>query len=264
MKLYSWNVNGLRAVIKKGAFAKFVKDHQPDILCLQETKAKAGQAEVDLPAYKEIYHSAERPGYSGTAIFTKQKPISVTFGFSDLINTKYMWDEDIHGDATGEGRIITAEYPGFFLINVYTPNAKHELTRLKLREELWDPAMLSYIAELEKQKPVIICGDFNAAHTEIDLARPKDNENNAGFTKEERKGFDNYIKHGMIDTFRHLHPDERKYTWWTFRANARARNIGWRIDYFLVSAKLAPKIKSADILDNVTGSDHCPIYLELK
>ncbi|MDL2236021.1 exodeoxyribonuclease III [Christensenellaceae bacterium OttesenSCG-928-L17] len=265
MKLFSWNVNGIRANIRKGTFEKFVKEYNPDILCLQETKAKQGQVEIDLPDYQEIWNSATRAGYSGTAIFTKIPPLSTSFGFGDSINSGHMWHEDQHGDTTSEGRVITAEYQEFFLICVYTPNAKHELTRLQLREELWDPAMLSYITELEKQKPVIICGDFNVAHQPIDLARPKDNEGNAGYTTEERAGFDAYIKHGMIDTFRYLHPDETDaYTWWTFRANARIRNIGWRIDYFLISSQLKSRLQSANIYPTVEGSDHCPISIEIN
>jgi exodeoxyribonuclease-3 len=265
MKLFSWNVNGIRATIKKGEFEAFIKRYQPDVLCLQETKAKQGQAEIDLPEYEEIWNSAKRAGYSGTAIFTKIKPLAVSFGFSDEINAKYLWQDDQHGDTTSEGRLITAEFADFFLVNVYTPNAKHELTRLKLREELWDPAMLAYLGELEKQKPVVVCGDFNVAHEAIDLANPKQNVGNAGFTNEERQGFDNYIKYGLIDTFRELHPDETgAYTWWTWRANARARNVGWRIDYFLVSSAFFQNVQSAKIYPEVLGSDHCPISIELN
>jgi exodeoxyribonuclease-3 len=264
MKIFSWNVNGLRATVKKGALQNFLKTCDPDILCLQETKSKQGQAEIDLPAYEEIWNSGARAGYSGTAIFTKIKPESVMFGFSDEINSKYEWSEDHHGDTTTEGRLITADLNDFFLVNVYTPNAKHELTRLQLREKLWDPAMLDFIKELEKQKPVLVCGDFNVAHQPIDLANPKQNVGNAGFTAEERQGFDNYLKHGMIDTFRDLHPDQTgAYTWWTWRANARARNIGWRIDYFLASPALKNHIKSAKIHPEITGSDHCPVSIEI-
>ena len=265
MKICSWNVNGLRANLKKGALQSFLKKENPDIICLQETKAKQGQAEVDLPEYEELWNSAKRPGYSGTAIFAKEKPLSVFYGFTDDLNISYAWDADQHGNATDEGRVITAEYPNFYLVNVYTPNSKHELTRLKLREELWDPAFLKFIQGLEKSKPVIVCGDFNAAHTAIDLARPKDNEENAGYTKEERKGIDNIINSGFIDTFRALHPNETgRYTWWTFRAGARARNIGWRIDYFFISKDLKNYLKSADIHEEITGSDHCPISIEME
>ena len=264
MKLFSWNVNGIRANINKGTFTKFVAEYKPDILCLQETKARQGQAEIDLPEYEEIWNSANKAGYSGTAIFSKIKPLSISYDFPDFITQRHDFSEDLHGDTTSEGRIITAEFEKFFLVNVYTPNAKHELTRLQLRHKLWDPAMLDYIKDLEKSKPVVVCGDFNVAHQPIDLARPKDNEGNAGFTAEEREGFDNYMKYGLIDTFRSLHPSETgAYTWWTFRAGARQRNIGWRIDYFLISAKLKTKLKSATIYPDSAGSDHCPISIEL-
>lgn len=265
LKIYSWNVNGLRAVINKGALSSFINAEHPDIVCIQETKAKQGQAEIDLPEYEELWNSAKRPGYSGTAIFTKIKPLSVFYGFSENINSGYEWEEDQHGSALTEGRVLTAEFEDFYLVNVYTPNSKHELTRLKLRENLWDPAFLKYISELEKHKPVVVCGDFNAAHTEIDLARPKDNEENAGYTKEERKGIDNIINAGFIDTFRTLHPDETdRYTWWTWRNMARIRNIGWRIDYFFISKSLLPKLKSAEIHEEIEGSDHCPISIDLE
>lgn len=265
MKLCSWNVNGLRANLKKGTFQDFLTKEKPDIICLQETKAKQGQVEIDLPDYEEYWNSAKRPGYSGTAIFTKKKPLNVFYGFTDDLNAGYNWHEDQHGSATDEGRVITAEYPDFYLVNVYTPNSKHELTRLALRKDLWDPAFLRFIRDLEKTKPVIVCGDFNAAHTEIDLARPKDNEENAGYTKEERQGIDNIINAGFIDTFRYLHPDETgRYTWWTFRAGARARNIGWRIDYFFISKSLKDNLKNAEIHEHYTGSDHCPISIEME
>lgn len=263
MRIFSWNVNGLRAILKKGELQSFIADFNPDILCLQETKAKEGQAEIDLPDYQEIWNSATRPGYSGTAIFTKVKPISVTRGFSDNINSGHMWQEDTHGDTTSEGRVLTAEFQDFFLVTVYVPNSKRELTRLSLREKLWDPALLEYLKELEKQKPVVLCGDLNVAHQPIDLARPNDNTHNAGFTAQERKGFDNLMSAGFIDTFRELHPDEQKYSWWTFRANARIRNVGWRIDYFLISPDLLPKLKTADIHDEVMGSDHAPVSIGL-
>lgn len=264
MTLYSWNVNGLRAVLKKNALQALIAEKNPDILCVQETKAKEGQAEVDFPEYEELWNSARRPGYSGTAIFTKEKPLNVFSGFTDDINISFPWAEDTYGSPLEEGRVLTAEFPNFFLVNVYTPNSKHELTRLKLRENLWDPAFLQHLKDLEKVKPVVVCGDFNAAHTEIDLARPKDNEENAGYTKEERQGIENIIQAGFIDTFRALHPKEQKYTWWTWRARARERNIGWRIDYFFISPKLKKNLKSAEIHNEVAGSDHCPISIELE
>ena len=263
--IFSWNVNGLRAVIKKGALESFITAKNPDILCIQETKAKEGQAEIDLPEYKEFWNSAKRAGYSGTAVFTKKKPENYFAGFTDDINISYDWESDVHGNALEEGRVQTIEFPEFFLVNVYTPNSKHELTRLKLREKLWDPAFLKHLKSLENTKPVVVCGDFNAAHTAIDLARPQDNEENAGYTKEERQGIENIVKAGFIDTFRMLHPKETgRYTWWTWRANARARNIGWRIDYFFISGSLKTHLKSAEIHEDVPGSDHCPISINLE
>lgn len=259
MKLFSWNVNGLRSVINKGALQKFISSQDPDILCLQETKAKQGQAEVDFPDYEELWNSAERPGYSGTAIFTKIKPISVRNSSPADCDL-----EDQFGNPYREGRILTAEYEQFYLVNIYTPNSKRSLERLELREKIWDPAFLNYLQELEKTKPVVVCGDFNAAHTEIDLARPKANYHNAGFTDEERHGITNLINAGFIDTFRYLNPDAERYTWWSHYAHARENNIGWRIDYFFISKSLAPYLKSAEIYENIMGSDHCPISIELE
>jgi exodeoxyribonuclease-3 len=262
MKIFSWNVNGIRAVISKGEFAKFIAEYRPDVLCLQETKAKQGQAEIDLPEYEEYWNDADRPGYSGTAIFTKVKPNSISFGFSgsDLVKDGLV---DQFGDLAREGRVTTLEFGDFFLVTQYTPNAKRGLERLEIRQK-WDAAFLKYIRELEKTKPVIFCGDLNVAHQEIDIARPKDNVGNAGFTNEERAGFQKYIDAGFVDTFRALHPDEVKYTWWTWRANARARNIGWRIDYFLTSSELASRITAAEIYPEQMGSDHCPIGITIK
>lgn len=262
--LYSWNVNGLRAALRKNTLQHFLTEKDPDILCIQETKAKRDQAEVDFANYAELWNSADRAGYSGTAIFTKITPASSFNGFTEDINIRHQWGDDQYGNPLNEGRVLTAEYPEFFLVNVYTPNSKHDLSRLKLRESLWDPAFLDFLKDLEKIKPVVVCGDFNAAHAEIDLARPKDNEENAGFTKEERTGIDNLIKSGFIDTFRFLHPTEKRYTWWTWRAQARARNIGWRIDYFFVSRSLKDNLKTAEIHENITGSDHCPISITLE
>lgn len=259
MKIYSWNVNGLRAVLRKGALQDFIKKEQPDILCLQETKAKQGQAEVDFPEYEELWNSADRPGYAGTAIFTKIKPISVR---NDLPTSKDLQDQ--FGDPLTEGRILTAEFEEFFLVNVYTPNSKDGLKRLSLREKLWDPEFLKYLKKLEETKPVVVCGDFNAAHEEIDLARPKTNHHSAGFTDEERRGITNYINAGLIDTFRILHSEEVRYTWWSHWGQARANNVGWRIDYFFISESLRKNLKSAEIYENYMGSDHCPISIELE
>lgn len=263
-KIFSWNVNGIRSVLNKGALQKFIEDQNPDILCLQETKARPEQAEIDFEGYEELWNSADRPGYSGTAIFTKEKPCQVINGFTEDFEIAENWNADTYGSPLQEGRILTAEYPDFFLVNVYTPNSKPDLSRLKLRELLWDPTFLKFLKSLEKTKPVVVCGDFNAAHTEIDLARPKDNEKNAGFTEEERQGIENLVTAGFLDTFRIKHPDEQKYTWWTWRAKARERNIGWRIDYFFISKSLEKNLKSAEIHDKILGSDHCPISIRLE
>lgn len=264
MRIYSWNVNGLRAGLKRGTFQSFVQSERPDILCLQETKAKPGQAEVDLPEYTEIWNSAERPGYSGTAIFTKLPMLSEMSAFSPQVIDSFSWADCAHGNPLIEGRVQTAEYPQFFLVNVYVPNSKRDLSRLTLREQTWDPALLQYLRELEQQKPVVICGDFNAAHTEIDLARPKQNTHNAGFTSEERQGITNLLSADFIDTFRALHPEAQRYTWWSHWGHARENNIGWRIDYFFISKQLLPHLKSAEIYENILGSDHCPISIELE
>lgn len=258
IKIISWNVNGIRAALKKG-FVEYVNKEQPDIICLQETKAHQGQAEVDLPDYIEYWNSAKRKGYSGTAIFSKNKALSIV---NDLKASSELADK--YGDANSEGRVLTAEFEKFYLVSVYTPNSKPDLSRLKFREKIWDPLFLSHIKELEKKKPVIFCGDLNVAHEEIDLARPESNHKNHGFTDEERQGFTNIIKSGFIDTYRMFHKEGGHYTWWTQFANARARNIGWRIDYFVVSDALKKHVKDAFIQDKVMGSDHCPIGLVLE
>lgn len=264
MKLYSWNVNGIRAVINKGSFQEFVAKHQPDILCLQETKAKQGQAEIDLPDYEEYWNSADRAGYSGTAIFSKVKPIQVINGFADAIADKFDLT-DAYGDPTKEGRVISAEFDDFWVVTVYTPNSKGDLSRVKLRHEQWDPAFLAHVKELEKTKPVLFSGDLNVAHQEIDLANPKANIGKHGFTNEEREGFQKFLDAGLIDTFRLLHPDQTEaYSWWTHWANARARNVGWRIDYWLASESLSDRIVKAEIHADVMGSDHCPVSIEIK
>ena len=255
-------MNGLRAVLNKGSLQAFIEEYQPDILCLQETKAKQGQAEVDLPEYEEIWNSAERAGYSGTAIFTKVKPLSVRYGFFPEQEEMPGW-EDAFGDARTEGRVLTAEFEDFYLVDVYVPNEKDDLGRMNWRAEVWDKALLNYMKALDKEKPVLVCGDFNVAHEEIDLARPAQNEGHAGFTQSGRQGMTNYLNNGFIDTWRTLHPDEQKYSWWSYRGGARMRNVGWRIDYFLASERLCEQIKKADILNDVMGSDHCPIMVEL-
>ena len=250
MKIISWNVNGIRAAMTKG-FPDFVKKYNPDILCLQETKAHPDQVDELLHDYEHhFWNSADKKGYSGTAIFSKIKPLNVSYGGGIDV-----------GDS--EGRIVTAEFDEFFLVNVYTPNSKRGLARLDYRQE-WDKLFYAYLKELEKSKPVITCGDLNVAHTEIDLARPKNNTKNAGFTQEERSGFQRYLDGGFLDTFRMFNQDPENYTWWSYMFNARAKNLGWRIDYFLASEKLKNNIISAEILNEVMGSDHCPVTLNLK
>jgi len=263
MKLYSWNVNGIRAVIKKGTFQTFVAEHQPDILCLQETKAQQGQAEIDLPEYQEFWNSAVKKGYSGTAIFSKTTPLKVLLGFPEEIIQEFGVTGDTFGDPNLEGRVLAAEYEKFYIVTVYTPNSKRELTRLELRDKQWDPAFLAYCKQLEKDKPVIFCGDLNVAHTEMDLANPKSNEGEHGFTEQERKGFKNFLDAGFVDTFRIFTEGNGHYSWWTHWAKARERNVGWRIDYFLVSEALKDKVKSATIHADVMGSDHCPVSIEI-
>ncbi len=262
MKIISWNVNGIRAVHKKGFFVPFIEKYKPDILCLQETKAEQHQNEVVLDDYEEYWNSAIKKGYSGTAIFTKEKPIAVMLNIPERILKKYNL-KDRYGDPNTEGRIVSAEFKHFYVVSVYTPNAKDDLTRIPLRHKQWDPAFLEYVKELEKNKPVIFCGDLNVAHTADDLANPKPNEGKKGFTVEEREGIDNIIKAGFVDTFRMFTKGNGHYTWWSHFANSRARNVGWRIDYFFVSQKLDKKVKKAEILPEVLGSDHCPILLEL-
>lgn len=261
MHIISWNVNGIRAVLKKGDFLPFIHKYDPDILCLQETKAQQGQAVIDLPQYDEYWNSAEKKGYSGTAIFTKVKPLSVSNGFPDDISAKYGLIGDSYGDPRSEGRVITAEFSDFYVVNVYTPNAKDDLSRIPLRHKQWDPAFLAHCKALEAKKPVIFCGDLNVAHTPDDLARPKENEGLKGFTQEERAGFQKFIDAGFVDTFRMFHKGNGHYTWWSHFANSRARNIGWRIDYILVSKSLEKKVQSAAILPEVMGSDHCPVEI---
>lgn len=263
IKLYSWNVNGIRAVIKKGEFQKFIKNYQPDILCLQETKANQEQVEIDLPGYEEYWNSAEKKGYSGTAIFTKIKPIEVSYDFSDGIINKYHLVDEADRDSGTEGRVITAEFENFYVVTVYTPNAKDDLSRIPLRHKHWDPAFLEYCQELQKKKPVLFSGDLNVAHTEDDLARPKPNIGKKGFTNEEREGFDNFIKAGFVDTLRLFKKGNGYYTWWTHWGNARANNVGWRIDYWLVSNSIKSKVKKAEIHPEQMGSDHCPVSIEV-
>lgn len=264
MKLYSWNVNGIRAVWNKGAFQEFINKHDPDILCLQETKAQPHESPVDLPEYHEFWNSAEKKGYSGTAIFSKEKPHEVMYGFSETVQSKFNF-VDKFGDPTKEGRVVSARFDKYWVVTVYTPNAKDKLERLELRYKIWDPAFLMHISELEKDLPVIFCGDLNVAHEEIDLARPKENIGEHGFTNEEREGLSEIISKGYIDTFRKLHPSqEGAYTWWSHWGTSRARNVGWRIDYWMLSEKLSKHLKSAEIHPEILGSDHCPVSITLS
>lgn len=245
MKMLSWNVNGIRAVLKKG-FLDFFQDQQPDILCVQETKAHPEQVELELPGYQQFWNSAEKKGYSGVAVFSRFSPLNISRGIE-------MPEHD------NEGRVITLEFEDYYLVNVYTPNSQRGLNRLEYRTALWDVEFLAYLKKLEQHKPVIFCGDLNVAHKEIDLANPRSNRKNAGFTDQERASFDNIVAAGFVDTFREFVTDGGHYTWWSYMANARARNVGWRIDYFGISASLRPRLKDAFILPDVHGSDHCPV-----
>jgi exodeoxyribonuclease III len=263
LKIYSWNVNGIRAVIKKNALTPFIDKEHPDILCLQETKAKQEQVVTNLGEYQEYWYSAEKAGYSGTALFSKPRPLRVMRGLPEDIIKRFHVKGDLFGDPNAEGRVLAAEYEAFFLVTVYTPNAKDNLGRLDLRHKQWDPAFLAYCKELEKTKPVVFCGDLNVAHTEFDLANPRPNRGKKGFTNEEREGFQNFLDAGFVDTLRLFRQGNGYYTWWSHFANARARNVGWRIDYVLVSESLRSKVKTASIHPDVMGSDHCPVSIEL-
>ncbi|MGD6877876.1 exodeoxyribonuclease III [Bacillus infantis] len=266
MKLVSWNVNGIRACVKKG-FLDFFMEENADIFCIQESKLQEGQIELDLDGYHQYWNYAEKKGYSGTAVFTKEKPLHVSYGIAGR-------------ETEPEGRSLTLEFENFYLLNVYTPNSKRDLARLPYRLE-WEDEIRGYILELEqkkpvilcgdlkeaqpsyKSKPIIVCGDFNVAATALDIKNPKSNEHNAGFTIQEREKFQQLLDAGFTDSFRALHPDEEKYSWWSYRFKAREKNVGWRLDYFLVSNDAKGKIVEADILTDVMGSDHCPISLEI-
>lgn len=249
MKLISWNVNGLRACVSKG-FLDYFKEADADIFCIQETKLQGNQIDLELPGYEQYWNYAEKKGYSGTAVFTKIKPISVKYGIG--------MDEHDH-----EGRVITLEYEDFYLVNAYIPNSQRELARLEYRMK-WEDDFRKYLMELDKVKPIIYCGDLNVAHKEIDLKNPKSNRRNAGFTDEERDKMTKLLDSGFVDSFRYFYPDkEDAYTWWSYMGNARAKNVGWRIDYFIVSERLKDRMKDAEIHSHVMGSDHCPIMLEL-
>ncbi|AQX54962.1 exodeoxyribonuclease III [Priestia flexa] len=248
MKLVSWNVNGLRACVKKG-FMDYFHEVDADLFCIQETKLQEGQIDLVTEGYHQYWNYAEKKGYSGTAIFTKKKPLGVTYGIRDF--------EDL------EGRVITLEFEELFVVTMYTPNAKRDLTRLAYRLE-WEDAVRSYLIELNQQKPVVFCGDLNVAHTPLDLRNAKSNKGNSGFTTEEREKMTQLLAEGFVDAFRYLHPNqEGMYTWWSYMSTVRERNIGWRIDYFLISEQLKSRLKRADIHSNILGSDHCPVVIEL-
>ena len=252
IRLISWNVNGFRAVLKKG-FADFIEEQRPDLICLQEIKAFPDQVPYEWPeGYHCFWNSAKKPGYSGVMIASRIEPISHAYGIG-------MEEHD------QEGRVVTLEFEKFFFVGVYTPNSKSELLRLDYRSNEWDVEFLAYVKRLEESKPVVFCGDLNVAHNEIDLKNPKTNRRNAGFTDEERMGFDHIVAAGYVDSFRKFHPDEPdQFTWWSYRANARARNVGWRIDYFCVSDTLDDMMEDAKIHPDVLGSDHCPVSLQLS
>ena len=264
MRIASWNVNGIRAVQRKGLWDPFVAEVAPDVICLQEIKADQSQADVDLEGYHEIWHSAEKKGYSGTAIFSKIEPLRTTTGLSARLAKKHGLAEDSFGDPNAEGRVITAEFEDFYLVTVYTPNSKSDLSRLALRHERWDPAFLDHLRALKKKKPVAVCGDLNVAHTEDDLAHPKPNVGKAGFTNEERAGIQAFLDAGFVDSFRMFTQGNGHYTWWSNFSKARERNVGWRIDYFLVSDDLAPRIEAAAIHAHIMGSDHCPVTIDVR
>lgn len=250
MRLISWNVNGLRACVTKG-FLDFFKEIDADIFCIQESKLQEGQIQLELEGYHQYWNYAVKKGYSGTAVFTKEEPVSVSYGMGIEEHDQ-------------EGRVITLEYPGFYLVTVYTPNSQNELARLSYRME-WEEAFLAYLKKLEETKPVVFCGDLNVAHREIDLKNPKTNRKNAGFTDEEREKFSQILGNGFIDTFRYFYPDQEQiYSWWSYRFKAREKNAGWRIDYFCVSKALEEKLQDAKIHTEVMGSDHCPVELDIN
>ncbi|XXM72573.1 exodeoxyribonuclease III [Lysinibacillus sphaericus] len=249
MKLVSWNVNGIRACVKKG-FLDYFKEVNADIFCIQETKLQEGQIDLELPGYEQYWNYAERKGYSGTAVFTKKKPLSVSYGLQE-------------GETEPEGRIITCEFERFYLVNVYTPNSKRDLSRLAERLK-WEDTLRDYLIELDGTKPVILCGDLNVAHKEIDLKNDRANRGNSGFTDVERGKMTLFLESGFVDTFRYLYPDkDESYTWWSYMSKVRERNIGWRIDYFIMSGRMAADIEDAGIHCTILGSDHCPVYLKL-
>lgn len=263
MRLYSWNVNGIRAVLRKGELQSFLAEYQPDVLCLQETKAEQGQAEFDAPEYTEYWNSSKtKKGYSGTAIFSKTEPVNVTNDIPKDIAERHGLIADEYGHSNDEGRVIAAEYDKFYVVTAYTPNAKDDLSRIPLRQQ-WDAAMVEYCSQLQQNKPVLYCGDMNVAHTPDDLANPKSNLGKKGFTDKERSGFDKWLTAGFVDVFRRDHEGNGYYTWWSHFAKSRERNVGWRIDYWLASSSIADKVKNPQIHPSQMGSDHCPVSIEV-
>lgn len=260
MKLISWNVNGLRACVGKD-FERSFLDLDADIFCLQETKMQAGQLDLEFPGYRSYWNYAEKKGYSGTAIYTRLEPQKVYYGLGDVTDNGIIWDEEsMHNH---EGRVITLEFDDFYFITVYVPNSQDGLRRLEYRM-MWEDCFRRYVMELDKVKPVVFCGDLNVAHQPIDLKNPSTNHHNAGFTDEERGKFSELLNSGFVDTYRHLHPEEVKYSWWSYRFHAREKNAGWRIDYFVVSERLLQNVTEAEIHNEVFGSDHCPVELKLE
>lgn len=263
MRIFSWNVNGIRAVLRKGALQKFLDEEKPGVLCLQEVKAKPEQVDFDFPGYTVFWNPAERLGYSGTAILVR-KDLKNVRRFDGWTEFPELMDTEADEIAKREGRILVLDFEEFYLVDVYTPNSKPDLSRLNLREKKWDPGFLEILKLLEREKPVVTCGDFNAAHEEIDIARPKTNHHSAGFTDEERRGITNLINAGFIDTFRKLNPEAVRYTWWSHWGHARENNVGWRIDYFFISKALKKNLKNAEIYEQILGSDHCPVSVDLE
>ena len=264
MRLYSWNVNGIRAVIKKELFYSFIEEHKPDVLCLQEIKANEEQVDIELPGYELNWNSADRKGYSGTAIFSKIKVKDFIRNIPTDIEEEFGLHDDPYGNPNTEGRVSVGDYGDFYIVTVYTPNSKGDLSRLPLRDKKWDPAFLAYMDRLQQVKPVYFSGDLNVAHTEIDLARPKENIGKHGFTNEERAGFDKILETGFHDTFRKFHEGDGHYSWWTHWGKARDRNVGWRIDYWLAGSDVVETVEDANIHADVMGSDHCPVSCIIK
>ena len=267
MRIVSWNVNGIRAVHRNG-FWSGAFSMQPDILCIQETKAHEEQVPEEVretPGFHSFFNASQtKKGYSGTALYSKRAPLDVSYDLPDSITEKHGLGSDSYGEVNREGRVITAEFPEFFVVNVYTPNAKDDLSRVELRQKHWDPAFLEHCVQLQEKKPVIFCGDLNVAHTEIDLARPKENDGKKGFTKEEREGFENMLEEGFEDTFRTFTPDGGYYSWWSPWGSARERNVGWRIDYIMAGAHISEQLIDAKIHADIYGSDHCPVSADFE